>query len=330
VGGYKGVSGGAEDCPTGTTGSGTKTAIDSTACDNLATGYYYTGKPGVAPAQVNAANVLVCTKGYFCDGDVKIDGASLATPKGRTACPPGTTTAAEADTNIASSFCKILLPTWHHNGFSTEVTTDTIVQCPSNAYCPGSCRTGTCNPENYLDLAPVGIFACPGYSCSAATEGTNPAACTKVAGGAGTSADKQSTQNSCNNLDAGFYYKDDDSHLVSTSTIRTCPINQWCDGTATITSFAVNDFGISGSCPAGSTSLAGSDAPGDCKLSAGYYYTGIGGVLSASTVQPCKPGNYCLGGGFITVDTNEQGLSACGEGKTCTAGASCTLNTHCV
>jgi hypothetical protein len=333
VGGYKGISGGSVPCPTGTTTTTAGiTAVDSTACDDLTPGYYYTGVEGIAPAQINSDNVLVCTKGYTCDGNTAI--SALSTVTGRTACPSGTTTAAAAITNVDATDCKILLPSWYHTGQAVTVTTNTIKECAANGYCPGSCATGTCVEETYSASATAGIFPCPGYGsvCAAATTPGDPAVCSKVAtGGSGTTVDKQTSINGCDNLDAGWYYDPTvgSANAISTSTIVTCPVDKWCDGTARITLLTA-ETGISGTCPtAGSTSVTGSSAAEDCTLVEGYYYTGIGSVLNDNTIQECKPGNYCAGGAF-TINGVEQGLTSCGLGKTCTAGALCKAVGDCV
>jgi hypothetical protein len=335
VGGYKGTSGGSVPCPTGTTTTTPGTgAIDSRACDNLTPGYFYTGAAGVSPAQINRDNVQVCTKGFTCDGATAITTLSAVT--GRTACPAGTTTLTAAITNIDATFCKILLPTWYHNGQATDVTTSTIKQCPMNGYCPGSCASGTCVEETYSDAATAGITSCPGYTCAPATVAGDPAVCsaqsTAPIGGSGTTADKQSSVSGCNNLDAGWYYNPGATKLISDTTIVKCPVDKWCDGSATITLLSAVT-GITGTCPtAGTTSPEGSDEAEDCYLVAGYYYTGIGSVLNENTVLPCKPGPYFCdapSSGAFTLNGGEQGLSACDAGKTCMLGTDCTETGDC-
>jgi hypothetical protein len=340
VGGYKGT-GGEVACPTGTTTTTAgNTAVDSTACNNLDPGYYYTGVAGIAPAQISSNNVLVCTKGFWCDGNTAITTLSLVT--GRTTCVDGTTTASAAITNIAATDCTILLPTWYHNGFAAVVDATTIMSCAANGYCPGSCTTGTCIAETYSASATSGIINCPGYECVIATGSGLHAACTAQTtttpnGGSGTTAGGQFSINGCINLDAGWYYDPGTTKQItqtgaSPATIKPCPADNWCDGTATITLLSAS-AGISGTCPtAGSTSPAGSDAAEDCVLVSGYYYTGIGGVLNQNTIQPCKPGAYFCDAPFsgaFTIDGTEQGLSACGAGTTCTLGTLCTQLINC-
>uniref|UniRef100_A0A383VV89 Apple domain-containing protein n=1 Tax=Tetradesmus obliquus TaxID=3088 RepID=A0A383VV89_TETOB len=341
VGGYKYVSSavGEEDCPTGATTSVATvgiTAVDARACNTLVIGYYYTGTVGVAPDQLTNDNVLVCTKGYWCDGGATINTGSSA-DQGRTECTDGTTTVAEATTNNAATDCKILLPTWHHNGAATDVDATTVLPCPDNGYCPGSCATGTCIAETYLATAPVGVASCPGYSCDVGTA-NNPAVCTGQItttpnGGSGTTVAAQSSVSGCDNLDPGFYYLPGALKQIDATTILECPVDNWCDGSARITLLTATT-GISGTCPTvGSTSAAGSNAAEDCYLLAGYYYTGIGGVLNDNTIQPCKPGNYCdptATSGAFSISGGEQGLTACGAGTTCTSGASCDAAAKCV
>jgi hypothetical protein len=318
-------------CPDGThtTTAGT-TAVDSTACDNLDPGYYYTGVPGVFPAQVNSANVLVCTKGYYCDGATAIDTAALTTEKGRTQCTTGTTTAAAATTNIAAANCNTLLPKYYHTGADAAVTAQTIRLCPDNAYCPGGAGF------TYSATATSGISECPGYTCTKASATTSPAVCaaqtaTTPNGGSGTTAPAQSSVAGCDNLDAGFYYLPGVTKTISATTILPCPVDNWCDGSARITLLSATT-GISGTCPtAGSTSPAGSDAAEDCVLEKGYYYTGIGGVLNDNTIQPCKPGFYCdaPSSGDFTINTTPQGATACAASTTC-IGTSCQASSDCV
>ncbi|WIA09380.1 hypothetical protein OEZ85_008786 [Tetradesmus obliquus] len=335
VGGYTytGTAGaGSVDCPTGTLTSspgvtGTS-AVDSTACRNLQPGYYYSGTAGVAPTQLNSGNVLVCTKGYFCDGDEDIPSSPGNAEKGRTQCQTGTTTATAANTNTADTNCNILLPRYYFTGESTAVDTDTIKLCPDNAYCPG--QTGV----SYSTVL-VGILECPGYTCTQGGTLGNPASCSAAgAGGAGTSSDGQSSPKGCNKLDAGMYYNPvvgAASVPALGTTILQCPPDKWCDGTAIITVYSAVT-GISGTCPTdGSTSVAGSDGEDDCTLVAGWYYTGVGGVLNSNTIQPCKPGNVCIGTRTFVISTaNEQGLTQCAGGLTCTKGVLCLTNADCV
>jgi hypothetical protein len=300
----------------------------------LRTGYYYTGTAGTFPNQLTNDNVLVCTKGYYCAGGASIDTASTSA-QGRVQCQQGTTTASAAITNAAATDCTILLPTWHHNGQATDVDANTIIRCPANGYCPGSCASGTCTPETYTDTAPSGITECPGYTCDASTTAGTAASCTQdlartPRGGAGTSTTPQSSVAGCDNLDAGYYYNPDSTKTISLTTIVECPADNWCDGSAKITLLSAIT-GISGTCPtAGSTSAAGSGAADDCTVEAGYYYTGIGGVLNDNTIQPCKPGFYCpgLAATAFTITGGEQGANACAAGSTCT-GILCKLAGDC-
>ncbi|WIA29466.1 hypothetical protein OEZ86_011967 [Tetradesmus obliquus] len=304
VGGYTftGVGAGRERCPTGTkttTATDDTDARDSTACIDLQPGYYYTGETGAAPVQITTSNVLLCPKGSFCLGTVNIDTGSLSTAVGNTTCPIGTTTPGTGVT--LATDCTVLLPGYHHNGDDLTVTTTTVRACPANGFCPGG-------PGPYTATAPAGVIACPGYACAKSGTAGNNAVCdpdnslrgtTTLTGGAGTTTAGTTAVSaaSCNKLDVGFYYKPTvASSRPDVTTVKPCEEGDWCAGTdisgVQITVFSAVT-GITGTCPKpGSTSVAGSNEAEDCTLVKGYYYTGSSPPdLTASTIQPCKPGN---------------------------------------
>lgn len=302
-----------EPCPDGATHA-TTGASASTACSDLDAGYYYTGVPGAPPAQLTNQNVLQCPKGFFCTGAVDITNVNDET--GIEECTTGTTTVGIG--SVAAIGCTVLLPGWHHNGRAAAVVTAaTIVRCPANGFCPGGQVTYAATPR--------GIDPCPGYTCAQAAADGVGAGC--IGAGAGTTTTPQTAISGCDNLDPGFYFTG--AGPISATTVKACDAGDWCTGAARITLQV--ETGVSGTCPPGSDSPVGSDADEDCFLLAGYYFTGIGGVLNANTIQPCKPGHYCNAptGGAFAINGGETGATACPGTTTCT-GVTCIDSGSCV
>lgn len=78
-------------------------------------------------------------------------------------------------------------------------------------------------------------------------------------------------------------------------------------------------------CPAGTNSVAGKSAIGDCNtLKAGFYYDGTG-AISASTVKTCAEGFFCategklINDGSVTLSTD--GFTKCPDGTSSTPAA---------
>ena len=77
-----------------------------------------------------------------------------------------------------------------------------------------------------------------------------------------------------------------------------CSANSYCPGEDLVTA-----------CPAGATSLQGSDVAADCECAAGFYYT----ELAGPSCEVCPENHYCVSGTTQPAQCQEQSSAPAGS-----------------
>lgn len=169
-------------------------------------------------------------------------------------------------------------------GYTCDVNTRMYTSCNATYYL-SNCGSAPFNGGSASPTTGNDCLSCPsGYTCSGGTACPVPA----------------TTTVKCS---AGNYIK------KGATTCSQCPAGSYCaGGTYTISSAgADSDTGIT-SCPAGSSSVAGSSARSACSCNAGY-----GGNATTGSCTVCAPGYYKTSAGNTS-------CSSCGSGYFCTGG----------
>lgn len=198
------------------------------------------------------------------------------------ACPVGTgTNTATTKSSIAE--CDHLYDGYYYKG-PGPISSSTIDACDAGYYCATNGVAIVVNTTTPNSVT-TGRITCP--------VGTRSTAGVYSSGNPGPSVAEHCTQ-----LLPGYSYNVTGG-VIDLTTILKCPDDKYCEGVATL-DLAVSYDGVF--CPAGSGvanpayPAAGASTVNECtKLYAGYYYTGIGALISTTNVQACLADSYCPG-----------------------------------